>query len=59
MLDRSANDGINKNRDSSVVLVRRSSFLWPKDADNGLSFSKMVYVTDLRHPRYLNKKGER
>lgn len=30
---------------------------WPKDADNGLSYTKMVAVTDNRHPRKVNKNG--
>jgi hypothetical protein len=24
---------------------------WPLDASNGLSYSKMLYITNLRHPR--------
>lgn len=48
----------HKERDASVALVRRHSFNWPKDADNGLSYSKMKHVTNLRHPRMV-VNGER
>lgn len=34
-------------------LALKSSLAWPSDASNNLSYSKMRYVVDLRHPRKL------
>jgi hypothetical protein len=31
----------------------RESDYWPADASNGLSYSKMKYVVDMRHPRKI------
>ena len=36
----------------------KASVLWPADADNGLSYTKMEHVIKIRHPR-KDVKGER